>query len=404
MEYNNVINARYIELCKAPVIVSMIKIELIDESEQNTLAEISDYLSADNGGSIGINYQQGVRRSIEISIINTDNALAPSAKTGLFWIGTKFKVHIGIKDYDRNDIYWFSQGVFYVNNPSNSRQSGGVLNISGVDKFGILGNDLGYNQLTGAYLFKSGQKIYSIIRDILMLDKGNGFVIDPIEPVLDPLFKDEVLPYDINKGQGEYLGDILIELANILGANIFYDINGRLNIKSGTLDMSYAQESPIWEFSDIELEYSNSSLNYAFSEVVNVITVVGNNINDKVYTYTAENNNPNSPTRIEYVGRKEIPPIETAMAYNDERAKDYAKFVLSRKSKLQLSMDFGSSLIPHLDVDSVCTITDGFFNYNKERFIIQSINMPFSSHEQIKIGVCNTSSLPYYDLLEGGGT
>ena len=67
------------------------------------------------------------------------------------------------------------------------------------------------------------KKIYDIIRSILLMDKWNGEVIDYIDPLLDPLYKDEVLPYDINKSAGSYLGDILIELANILGANIYYD-------------------------------------------------------------------------------------------------------------------------------------------------------------------------------------
>ena len=257
-------------------------------------------------------------------------------------------------------------------------------------------------QLTGNYRISAGQKIYDIIKSILLMDKGNGELIDYIDPLLDPLYKDEVLPYDINKSAGSYLGDILIELANILGANIYYDKTGRLVVSSGTTDISYSKEAAIWDFSDKETEYMDNSLTYDYTNVINSVTVIGNNTNDKIYSYTAENNNVFSPTRISYIGKKELAPIETAMAYNEDRAKDYAEFELNRKSILQSTISFNCSLIPTLDVNRVCTITDDYYGFNTERFIIQSLSFPLTTTSTMQVSASNIACLPYDDTLTGG--
>lgn len=402
-EYLNIISPRYIELVKNSVIYPKFKVELLDHSEKNVIKEIVHDIDSNSGGSISMNYQQGVRMSCNINIINDDGEYSPSPETGMFWIGSKFRLYVGLKDYLNGDIYWFSQGIYYLTNPTNTRNfSNKYVTINGVDKFGIFGSELGYNQLTGTYRFVAGQKIYTIIRDILMLDMGNGNVIDPIDPLFDPIYKDEVLPYDINKAPGSYLSDILIELANILGANIFYDKNGRLNIESGTADISYSQEAPIWNFSDLEMEYMDGSLTHNYTDVINIVTVTGNNVNDKIYSYTAENNNPLSPTRIEYIGRKEMTPIETPMAYSEQRAKEYAEFQLNRLSILQSLINFNCSLIPHLDTDLICNITDKYYKYQEKRFIIQSITMPLNTKSLMQVSASNVANLPYYDLLVGG--
>lgn len=405
MEYTNVINNRYKEIIQRPTIFPKFKIELVDRTETTVLKEIVQDIDASNAGSITINYQQGVRMGCTLNIINNAKLYELSMGTGYLWMGAKFKLYIGIYDTDKGDTYWFSEGVYYINNPvDNNNLSEKYITITGVDKFGFLGSELNYNQLIGTYHVDANNLIYDVIKSILALDIGNGYCVDTVEPYLDPLYKDEVLPYTIEKAPGAYLGDILIELANILGANIYYDKMGHLVVKSGTIDMSYSQEGAIWSFTDVLPEYMGSSISYNYSDVINVVPVVSNNVNDKIYSYVAENNNPSSPTRISLIGRKEMAPVETAMAYNAERAKDYAEYLLNKKSIVQTLINFTSSLIPHLDVDKVCNITDKYYNYQQQRFIIQSLNIPLNTTSTMNISASNVASLPYYDLLEGATT
>lgn len=398
MQYTNIFNSKYIEIAKRDIIFPKFKVQILDNLE-NVMYEITNDISKDSSGSISINYQQGVRRSISISIIDIDGIFVNRLLNESSWATKKMKFFIGLMDEYNGDIYWFSQGVYYINNISaNHNFSSKVVTIQGVDKFGIFGSETGRNQLEGTYLIPAETNIYSAIKDILLLDTGNGFVIDPIEPILDPAFIDEVTPYDISKSPGSYMSEILTELAYVLGASIFYDVEGRLNIVKGTLDNKYSNYSSMWSFSDVLKEYGESNLTLDIVNFVNTVKVIGNNVNDKIYEYTAVNDNPISPTRISLVGRK-ISYIETPMAYSEERAKEYAEYKLNELSILQTAVSFNSSMLPHLDVDMVIDITDKYYKYNMERFVIQSITMPISTSEQMNISASNIATLPYW---EGG--
>ena len=143
---------------------------------------------------------------------------------------------------------------------SQSRYREKLVTINCIDKFGIFGAELGYAQLQGDYKIEKDTKIYSIIRDILTIDMENGYVLDHKKPFLDPLYKDEVMPYTLVKNKGDQMADVLISLANVLGCNIFYDVNGVLNLTNGTDDCTYAREGVIYVFDENSKETSDYDL------------------------------------------------------------------------------------------------------------------------------------------------
>lgn len=398
----DVYNTDYVSLVKAPVIKPKFKIELLDLYE-NTIGEITKDISADNSGSISINYQQGVRRSCSFTLSDTFGKYRPMSNDNIFGFNTKFKIYVGLENIQTGETYWFSQGIFYTTNPTSSHaNSNKTVTVNGVDKFGIFTSDTGYNQLEGTYIVPAKSKLYAVVKDILSLELGNGYMIDPKEPHIDAEFINYELPYDIKKSPGSYMGDILIELGNVLGADIFYDTNGILNITSGTTDITYSKQSSIWDFSDVLPEYSNGSVSLNTIDAINIVKVVGNQVNDsEIYIGNAENHNPLSPTAIEKIGRK-IYYEESANLPNQARADEYAKYVLNSKSIIQTAIGFSSTLIPHLDVNRVITITDDYYKYEQERFIIQSITLPLDSKTLMSISCNNIASLPYYDLKNGG--
>mgnify|MGYP000291588391 FL=1 len=396
MEYYNFSPRRYFDIVKREIVHPIFKVALLDYNE-NVIQEITRDISSNNNGSIDINYQQGVRRSCSITFIDPYGEYIPDVNKGVFWLNQKFKLYVGLEDLDTGDKYWFSQGVFYVNDPIINRTEK-IVTINGVDKFGFFGSELNYNQLEGTYLIPEGTRVFDAIINILLLDRGNGQVIDPIAPILDVTYKNNVLPYDINKSPGSYLGDILIEIANVLGANIYYNTEGQLVLSSGTLDMSYSNKSPVYEFIDVLPEYGDSSLRYDYVNAINSITVVGSNINGAVYQYTAENRNPMSPLRIDLIGKKTGAIVETSNAGSLNDVMAYAKFLLNYKSIVQMAVDFSSSFLPHLKEDEVIEITDRYYKYEKERFIIQSIKIPLNPLDKMTISASNITSLPYYEL------
>jgi len=402
MEYKNVYNTNYLKALKSNIASLQYRVEIVDWTEENILYDITNKLISGTG-NLSINYQQGVRRSFSFDLENVDKTFSPSAETGILYVGTKFKLIIGVNSIDKKDIYWWDQGIFVISDAGNKINSGGkIVSVQSTDKFGMFGAELGYSQLIGDYKIESGTLIYDVFRDILSTDMENGYILDYKVPYLDPLYADEVMPYTLTKSKGSYIGDILIELANVLGSNIFYDRSGHLNISSGTEDVSYSQKGVLHNFEEEDLEVGDINVAYSYKDVVNSVTVIGTNINDKIYSHTAQNNNPFSNTRIELIGLKEASPIESAMVYSDERAEEFSIYKLNNMSILQSNISIISSVIPHLEVDEVITVTKDYYNFMYERFIIQELSFSIDFSSPMTISCCNVSELPYYELESGG--
>lgn len=398
MEYFNRFDKKYQDIAIRETSYVMYRVELLDHYE-NVLSSIQDDISADNTGNISINYQQGVRRSCSITMIDSDGEFTQNIVNGRF-INQKFKIYIGLKDIYTDDIYWFSQGVYCLIDPVVDRMTRTVT-MNGVDKYGFLGAETGYNQITATHVIPVDTPIKEAIEDTLMLDLGNGKVIDAITPIIDNTLLSQTMPYELEKAPAAYLADIFIELGNIMGADTYYDIDGHLRYDSGTLDMSYSQQDSQWDFADILPDYMNPALQLSTTTIINSVTIVGNNSSDDtMYTYTAENHNPLSPVSIENIGKKEYYE-ESSSVYDDLTAHDYAEYVLNQKSILQQSITFECTVLPHLDVNKIITITDNYYHYNQERFIIQSITIPLTSSQPMQISACNVSNLPYYEFREG---
>ena len=401
MDYFNKLDDIYLKTLTKQNINLRFRIDILDWTEENILKEITENIVM-GSGSLSINYQQGVRRSFSCDIANINGEFTPSFKTGVLYATTKIKLYIGIRSYLGEDTYWWSQGIFLLTDVVNkSSGSNKIVTINAIDKFGMFGSELGYKQLQGDYKIEQGNKIYNIIKDILNLDMENGYVLDCKKPFLDPIYKDEIMPYTLIKNKGEQMADVLITLANVLGCNIYYDVEGVLNISNGTDDCTYAREGVIYTYNEQSAGTSDLDLKIDYGSIINSVTVVGTNVNDKVYSYTARNTDPFSPTRIEYVGLKECEPIESSMVYNDDRAKEYALYMLKRKSILQNIFSFKSTPVLHLDVDRVIVISQDDYNFFEERFIIQSLQFPIGTSEMFTVETSNTAELPYFELQEG---
>lgn len=448
MEYYNKIDKIYLDALKQNIIYPVFKVELMDFAE-NIIGELTQDISKEDSGSISVNYQQGVRRSCTLTLINVQENLKIRQgkylldENGL-WVNSKFKLYTGIKvykntkfiqevDYNnlnedviykeednllyRNntqktevDMYWFSQGVYLLTDPSVFRDmSKRTITINGIDKFGVFGSEANFNQTDATYVIKKNSLVGDVITSILNFDKGNGMPLDVKTPFIDPNVKVLVseavgekpvaqvgLPYEVNKSPETYFSDILIELANIYACDIYYDTEGRLHFEKGNEKQTMEDFASLWDYSDKEPEYFTPQLNYDFKSVYNVVKVVGNNSEADLFEYVAKNNSPFSPTRISLLGEK-ILYIESSFCYSFDRTKDFANYMLRKKSMVPLTLSFQSSFMPHLDVNKVITITDDYYNYTQQRFIIQSLTMPLTTKSLIDVECTNTSIIPYFE-------
>lgn len=399
MEYFNQITSEYLNGLNCSHNSYKLKLELLGDYE-NVIDEITRDLSLSAQGRININYQQLIRRSCSLTLINVGNKYAPN-QNGWFWYRRKFKLWLGLS-YG-NDIFWFSQGIYFTQRATGDSH---VINIEGIDKGGALDGTLKLNMLDYQYIIEPHANIAQLIKDTLWLNVGKH-PIDTTPPIIDRTFGKMTTETEISVNEGEYVGNLFTNIADSYGADIYYDNEGRLTLSflhDGNKADGYAYLPSQYDFTDENSHYSASTLEYGF-EGVNAVTVYtnisaedkdGNSIDN--VSYTAYNNNPLSPLRVDAVDVRrmdsvEIPYVNVSADKMKQMCKQYADYLLLKNALVDLSISFNASIIPHLDVNKVITVTDKAKGLNRERFVVQSITFPLSAGE-MTIEATNVQWLP----------
>lgn len=400
MDYYNKIDNAYLAELHKPMRKMYVKMEILSHYE-GAIGEITSDLSSTDG-SITINKEQGCRRSCSLSIIDRSGKYIPQ-KDSSFWYNRKFKIFIGLQ-VDEN-IYWFPQGVF-VTKSANS--NGRRLNVEGVDKYGFLDGTLNARMCLVEYQAsvtnsKKGTNIATLIKDTLMLDLGNNIPLDPVEPIIDPIFYNVTLYDDIVVDEGGYLGEIFDKIAEMYGANIYYDVNGRLRMErvfNYNLPSWYRHLSPQFELSETEI--TETDINYTYNyDGVNIITVTTDNTSGEIYSYTAKNENPQSPVNINAIGYKGldggtyyIPLGDTSEESGEEKCRQQAEYMLLQHTCMSTGISYNLPITPHLNVDNTVRVSNDYYNFDKQLFIVNSITMPLSATE-MSIEATNLQWLPF---------
>lgn len=394
INFNQMLPQQYIKIVKEQAIRPRFRLSLLypDESFRE---DISEYL-IQGSGSLQIQYAQGQRRSLNFTLNNESGVFTPNGINSKIWVNTKFQLDLGM-EMANGDVVWNSAGIFVIGTPQITREDARkIIDIQCYDKFALLDGTLG-GTLDATYEIDAGEKIYNIIVDTLLQDNGNGVPIDLKTIFFDPSLINESTVYTLSKSANESYGDMLIELANMIACDIYYNTNGNLVIQSGIKDISQVNKPTLWIFKDTEYEYLSGHINYNFTDVRNRVTVVGANVNSDggLYIAVSENTNPRSQTRVDLIGIKNY-YLEDSNIYTQTLAQDRADYELNKLSIVQQTVQISSAFMIHLDVNNCIAITDDFFNYFDNRFIIQSISIPLSIHSNMTIDCTNIATLPYY--------
>lgn len=394
INFNQLPSQQYIKIVKEQAIRPRFRLSLLypDESFRE---DISEYL-IQGSGSLQIQYAQGQRRSLNFTLNNESGVFTPDGINSKIWVNTKFQLDLGM-EMANGDVVWNSAGIFVIGTPQLTREDARkTIDIQCYDKFALLDGTLG-GTLDATYEIEAGEKIYNIIVDTLLQDNGNGVPIDLKTIFFDPSLINESTVYTLSKSANESYGDMLIELANMIACDIYYNTNGNLVIQSGIKDISQVNKPTLWTFKDTEYEYLSGNINYDFTAVRNRVTVVGANVNSDggLYIAVSENTNPRSQTRVDLIGIKNY-YLEDSNIYTQTLAQDRADYELNKLSIVQQTVQISSAFMIHLDVNNCIAITDDFFDYFDNRFIIQSISIPLSIQSNITIDCTNIATLPYY--------
>lgn len=405
VEFYNVVNKDYINLCKQQVLDVRIKVELLDHYE-HTIGEVTTKVSS-TSGSISVKYNQGVRRTCDITIDDINKKMLPNNENSVFFVNKKFKIYIGLykKNWSKSGsdgtgvyhnsqddtIYWFSQGIFITQSCDYDKKNG-VLHLSGVDKFGFFTKDLNQHTLQNTYHISADSKLGQLISDIITIDMGNGMPTDTQTPIIHTSFVDQVLPYDIEKTANETIGDILVEIATAFNADIYYDVDGHLVFEPNIID-DYNRQAPVFEFGKNDSALIDMALDFNYGDIVNQITVTGDNSDGVVYSSTATNENPVSSLRVSNIGIKAADIEETAMGYSDKRCSDYANYLLKKKMRIAIAGTITCTPLPHLDCNRVIKVYQNEEDVNEIDLLIEEVQIPLSP-EAYSLSVCNIQDLP----------
>lgn len=406
MEYFNYTGKEYRVAVQSATLYPVIKVELLDQFE-NAYTEISEEIT-DNSGSIQSTLQQGVRNTVSFSIFDPAGKFIPDVNNNLFWVRKKFKLYVGLATEQKaiqlngqttgisGDIFWFSKGVYIITDISAQKDSSGnqTISFTGVDKYGAFTNDTGYGEMIGTFSFDIGMSISYVIKNVLKQDIGNGQMLDPLEPIIDPDLQEYKLQLAFSKGPGSYIGDLLNDLATTLHADIYYDMDGHLNVKKSLNFDEYKNVQNQWDFTEGSAEYISAQVNYQLKNIANYIYVIGDNpLGGQIPVAIAENNDARSPLSIAKIGRKSR-YIEKSTIYSQQEAEDYAQYILKTACLLGNQISFTCTLIPSLELDNTFSLTDSYYQYDRQEFIITAITYP------IGVGTMSISGSSIKELPE----
>lgn len=338
------------------------------------------------------NYQNGSRRSLTLGLVNIDKLY--SIEPNKIWIQNKFRYDVGIEW--NGQVVWMPRGIFVMDNPNSLHGNSNLrTTLSLTDKFSVLEGTQG--TLEGTYEIPVGSDIESAINGILNIQKGDGYPLDCKPIYYDVSFKGLKMPYTLTKDAGSSFGEMILEIADILNAECYYNAYGTLcfyPIDESTLDVN---KPIVWDVSDTDGNVSNINPTYDFSSAVNVVQIVGDNVENKVIpSAMLSNEDPASPLCVGRIGRR-VKYVNDSAISSQERALDRAKYELRKASILNTTITFTMPFNPLLFVNNVITITDSHFGWIRAKALIQSISYSFNSGGVLSITASNLDNF-------GGGT
>lgn len=346
------------------------------------------------GGNYTENYQNGQRRNISFTLFNYNKKYTPNIN-GL-WAGTKISFEMGLEINDT--IVWFPKGVYVINNIFSTNGQGDTnVNIEAADKFSLLEGSAGV--LETSYTIPVGSNIKKVIGDLLKTHTGDGSCLDGKSIFYHSAFKDKITQATISKEVGDTIGSMILEIATQLSAEVFYDVEGHLNIIPINTVTEDVDKPIIYHFDNELGGVENLNLSFDLNSVINRIVVIGSTVNGEVCQAIAVNTNPASPLCYQRIGYRTGSPINDTNITSQILAKERAEYELRQKLILKSSTSTNVRYNPLLLVNNLVTITNEFYHLNQERFLIQSVSCPIDYSGTMSLTISNMNN---FSFVSGG--
>lgn len=349
-----------------------IKIEFLrDEDESPFYTITQDYNSQDirTSGSLTVQNNNGKRSTISLTLDNTTGKFLPDID-GYLWIQRKIKLYLG--EVINNEVIYFPKGIYVMEDPNVvSRPSDSYITLNCNDKFSLLDgtND---GELDYIWVINSGTNLKTALQTLLT-DAGE---IKPI--IFDAYYNSVTVPYTIIKEEGQTYGDIILELADFLSANVYYNDEGFLVFER---DYGDNIKGSLYDFDDSlykGITYMGADITYNFSDVYNSVLVIGDNVNGNLARFVVDNTDLTSPTAVGNIPKRTL-VIYDDLISTDALAEQRCIYELKRSTKVLIDGSMQCGVMHHLYVDGVITLTDTRHNFNRKRLVIEGISYNFGT-------------------------
>ena len=389
-----------------------IKIEWIN-NDGSSYGEITNSY-VDMSGTVSVSMENGTRRTADIELDNSNGEFSVDVYN--LWYGKMVKLWMGVYLSDGSP-YYFPQGVFYVNSVEESNTPlQRTVSLHLIDKWCFLDGTM-WGNLDGIYIVPIGSNIYDALTKLLKTSRFTGEnvdeagepqtnAVDPIMPNLSSYYLTKTYkdgettynaidtPYEIRMEYGKTYADILLEFATILGAYIYYDVDGRLTIEPTQDDIVDSSKPILWTFTPNEQEFLSEDSSHDFGTFYNDIIVIGYTTNGKQAKGRAQNKNTASPTAIQIVGIKTYPPYEDTAYYTDEQCNELAEYYLKRQTIKQRSVQISSAPMFHLRENRLIECVRPY-TMEKEALLISGYDLPIGTTGTMSITATSVNEFSF---------
>ena len=267
------------------------------------------------------------------------------------------------------------------------------------DKFARYEDNTG--KLLTAYDIPAGSKAKQVIQDLLNTDFGDGYFLDSKPFLLDSSLNDFEIQADIKKEAGDTVGSIFLDIATQMSCECYYNDTGNLIFSLLNETINDQNKVVCWEYLIDNHDLINLQSSYDFDSAINMVKVIGDNVDNGIFSSLVVNNDPRSPICIGIIGKCPDDPIVDSNVWSNVLARDLAIYNLRKKSLITLNLSATVKYNPLLSVDFLCEIEHEFLNFKREKCVINSISYSDNSG-QMSLNITLIQNLDFLNMGDGG--
>ncbi len=337
-------------------------------------------------GSVTEEKQADIRRSFSATIVDPTLDLVPVAiDDTLTPYANEVRVFSGITGFDLLLL-----GTFRLTQNDVSEDSGAVtMSLAGKDRsWDIASNTFftdGYYAVPGGLAF--GGAIQSFLNGRFSLPfplpvTPADFDLVPqqqsVNGVAPPSVTPAIGPFLIHQGEDPWR--FARDMAATVGCDLYFTRDGTLTLVT---EPDPTTAIPVASFTEGQTAtFTSLKRGLTVEETFNMVQVtgIGSNLTGDAPTFTSQDNDQNSPTRVGGPFGSRLKQITNNMVVDAIAAKSSADAYLKKHLGIQENVSFPTMHQPHLDVDDAVTVTRARLGVTGV-YLIDSITHPLNATE-----------------------